>query len=364
MTSNSRSDVQSGRRTYATGKSPIFLDVDTGVDDALALIYLRASPDADVVGIASTGGNVAVKQVCENNLGLLELCRVTGVPVSTGSDKTLTGPMGTPSKVHGPRGMGYAELPPTDRRLTSYDSATAWVRAAHAFPGELIGVATGPLTNLALALRAEPALPTLLHRLVVMGGSYDHRGNTTPVAEWNICVDPEAAAEVFAAWPVKTAETAEDGEQRLPILCGLNLTRNVAVTPEILAGLAAAAGSTTTVMSVRDERGTRSAASNPLIRVIEDAMRFYLEGYHDIGHGYLAHLHDPLAAAVALDPELIATRPAAVDVELTGTLTRGMTVTDWSGRREANALIGIGVDPAVFFDRFIERVGPFARRLG
>ena len=364
MTSNSRSDVQSGRRTYATGKSPIFLDVDTGVDDALALIYLLASPDADVVGIASTGGNVAVKQVCENNLGLLELCRVTGVPVSKGSDKTLTGPMGTPSKVHGPRGMGYAELPPTDRRLTSYDSATAWVRAAHAFPGELIGVATGPLTNLALALRAEPALPTLLHRLVVMGGSYDHRGNTTPVAEWNICVDPEAAAEVFATWPVKTAETAEDGEQQLPILCGLNLTRNVAVTPEILAGLAAAAGSTTTVMSVRDERGTRSAASNPLIRVIEDAMRFYLEGYHDIGHGYLAHLHDPLAAAVALDPELIATRPAAVDVELTGTLTRGMTVTDWSGRREPNARIGIGVDPAVFFDRFIERVGPFARRLG
>jgi purine nucleosidase len=353
----------------ATGKSPIFLDVDTGVDDALALIYLLASPDADVVGIASTGGNVAVKQVCENNLGLLELCRVTGVPVSKGSDETLTGPMGTPSKVHGPRGMGYAELPPTDRRLTSYDSATAWVRAAHAFPGELIGVATGPLTNLALALRAEPALPTLLHRLVVMGGSYDHRGNTTPVAEWNICVDPEAAAEVFAAWPVKTAEA---GEQRLPILCGLNLTRNVAVTPEILAGLAAAAGSTTTVMSVRDERGTRSAASNPLIRVIEDAMRFYLEGYNDIGHGYLAHLHDPLAAAVALDPELIATRPAAVDVELAGTLTRGMTVTDppqaggtpRSGRREPNARIGIGVDPAVFFDRFIERVGPFARRLG
>lgn len=338
-----------------TEKSPVFLDVDTGVDDALALIYLLASPDADVVGIASTGGNVAVHQVCENNLGLLQLCRVTGIPVSKGSGETLTGPIPAPSRVHGPRGLGYAELPPTGLPLTDYDSATAWVRTAHAFPGELIGVATAPLTNLALALRAEPALPTLLRRLVIMGGSYDHRGNTTPVAEWNISVDPEAAAEVFTAWSRRGT---------LPILCGLNLTRTVAVTPEVLARLAAAAGATTTVMSENDERGTRSTASNPLIRVIEDALRFYLEGYSDVGHGYLAHLHDPLAAAVALDPELVETRPATVDVELAGTLTRGMTVTDWSGRREPNARIGIEVDPAVFFDRFIERVGPFARQFG
>jgi len=103
-----------------------------------------------------------------------------------------------------------------------------------------------------------------------------------------------------------------------------------------------------------------------LIRVIEDATRFYLESYHGLGHGYQAHLHDPLAAAVALDPQLLATRPATVDIELTGTLTRGMTVTDWSGRwgRKPNALIGIGVDPAEFFDRFIDRVGPFAQQLG
>lgn len=338
--------------------SPVFVDVDTGVDDALALMYLFASPEADVVGIASTGGNVAVQQVCKNNLGLLELCRITDVPVSKGSDETLTGPMRAPSRVHGPRGMGYAELPPTDGRVTGYDSATAWVRAAQAFPGELVGVATGPLTNLALALRAEPALPTLLRQLVIMGGSYDHRGNTTAVAEWNISVDPEAAAEVLAAWPVKDVE-----RQRLPILCGLDLTRNVAMTPEHLARLAAAADSTTTALSASDERGTRSTASNPLVRVIEDAMRFYMEAYSDNGHGYQAHLHDPLAAAAALDPQLVTTRPATVDVELTGTFTRGMTVTDWSRCREPNAFIGIGVDSAVFFDRFIERVGMFARRI-
>ncbi len=338
--------------------TPVFVDVDTGVDDALALLYLLGSPGANLVGIASTGGNVGVEQVCENNLGLLELCRISGVPVSKGSGDTLTGPMRPPSKVHGPRGLGYADLPPSALELTGHDSATAWVRAAHAFPGELIGVATGPLTNLALALRAEPALPTLLRRLVIMGGSYDHRGNVTPVAEWNMSVDPEAAAEVLAAW----------GGPRgpLPLLCGLDLTRTVAMTPDHLARLAAAAGSTsasTTPMSANDERGTRSTASNPLIRVIEDAMRFYLEAYHDNGHGFEAHLHDPLAAAAALEPELVTARPATVDVELTGAHTRGMTVTDWSVRREPNALIGVEVDPAAFFDRFIERVGTFARRL-
>ena len=183
--------------------APVFADVDTGVDDAIALIYLLASPDAELVGIASTGGNVGVDQVCENNLGLLDLCRVDGVPVSKGADHPLNSPALADSTVHGPRGLGYAELPPTDRQLYGDDAATAWVKAAHQHPGELIGLATGPLTNLALALRKEPALPTLLRRLVIMGGAYDYRGNTNPVAEWNIAVDPEAAAEVFAAWSPK-----------------------------------------------------------------------------------------------------------------------------------------------------------------
>jgi len=339
---------------------PVFVDVDTGVDDAMALVYLLAGPDTDVVGIASTGGNVAVDQVCENNLGLLELCRATDIPVSKGAQQPLS--CSLPSgKAHGPRGMGYADLPATDRRLTSYDSATAWVRAAHAHTGELIGVATGPLTNLALALRAEPALPTLLRRLVIMGGAYDYRGNTNPVAEWNISVDPEAAAEVFAAWSATSLDP-----QCFPILCGLDLTQHIAMTPEMMGRLAAAANSTGTAMSAHDARGTRSTASNPLIRVIEDSLRYYFEVHYDNAHGYVAHLHDPLAAAVALDPALVTTRTATVDVELAGTLTRGMTVADWSGRwgREPNARIGVGVDVGVFFDRFIERVGVFARRLG
>ncbi|MDQ2635544.1 MAG: nucleoside hydrolase [Actinomycetota bacterium] len=303
----------------------------------MALVYLFASADAEVVGIASTAGNVPVQQVCHNNLALLDLCGVD-VPVSRGSENPLSAPLRTAEDTHGPEGMGYARLPATDRTLTDYDAAQAWVRAAHAYPGELVGVATGPLTNLALALRSEPALPRLLRRLVIMGGAFDYRGNTTPVAEWNISVDPEAAAEVFDGWSPDVGH--------LPIVLGLNLTENIVMTPELLGRLT-------------------EAGAHPLVTVLEDAMRFYFEFHFAQSEGYLAHLHDPLAAAVALDPDLVRCRPTTVDVELTGTLTRGMTIADWSGHwgRQPNALIGTEVDPAAFFDRFIARVGRFARQL-
>jgi purine nucleosidase len=341
---------------------PVFVDVDTGVDDAMALAYLLASDDAEIVGIASTAGNVPVDAVCANNLGLLTLCGVD-IPVSRGAERPLAIPLRTAEDTHGPEGLGYARLPTGNGRLTDYDAAEAWVLAAREHPGELIGLVTGPLTNLALAMRIEPSLPRLLRRLVVMGGAFDYRGNTTPVAEWNISVDPEAGSEVFTVW---SAAWGLDKPTHLPIILGLNLTENVAMTPTILSRLAAAAGSATTPMSVLDDRGSRSAASNPLIRVLEDAMRFYFEFHFDQGEGYLAHLHDPLAAAVALDPDLVLYKQATIDVELTGTLTRGMTVADWRGHwgRYPNAHIGIEVDPEIFFNRFIARVGPYAATLG
>jgi purine nucleosidase len=333
---------------------PVFADVDTGVDDAMALVYLLASADADLVGIASTGGNVDVDQVCRNNLGLLQLCGATQIPVSRGASQPLAAPMRTAEDTHGPAGLGHARLPSAPSattHLTAYDAAEAWVRAARQYDGALVGLVTGPLTNLALALRAEPALPRMLRRLVIMGGSFEYRGNTTPVSEWNISVDPEAAAEVFDAWGRTVTNDVASAE--LPIVCGLNMTENVVMTPELMQRLADAAGSTATEV-------------NPLIRVLGDAMRFYFEFHEQQGEGYLAHLHDPLAAAVALDPALIRTRTATVAIELTGTLTRAMTIADWSGRwgRPPNAQVGVAVDPAAFFERYIERIGPFARQVG
>lgn len=313
---------------------PVFADVDTGVDDAVALVYLLASADARLVGLACTGGNVAVQQVCHNSMAVLELCGAPGVPLSRGADAPLNGPVSTAEAIHGPQGLGYAELPPGRGQLTGYDAAAAWVAAARAHPGRLIGVVTGPLTNLALALRAEPALPTLLRRLVIMGGAYS--GERSGWAEFNIGFDPEAADEVFAGW-------GAIAPQRLPIVCGLDLTRHIAITPAVLELLPA-------------------PADSPVTRLLDDALRFYFEAHDARGHGYLAYLHDPLAAAVALEPDLVTTRPAAIRVELAGTAARGRTIPDWDAPRP-NALIGVGVDPAAFFERFVLRVGALARRL-
>lgn len=226
--------------------SVVFADVDTGIDDALAVIYLLASPDADLVGIASTGGNIAVGQVCANNLSLLELCGAADIPVSKGADEPLGGRWPDHPKFHGPKGIGYAELPASNRRLTDYDATTAWIAAAHSHAGDLIGLVTGPLTNLALALRAEPALPRLLRRLVIMGGMFDGQ----PITEWNIRVDPEAASEVFTAWA---------GQRQLPIVCGLDLTRRVAMTPDILARLASVCGSSPVMRVIEDRCGSTSS---------------------------------------------------------------------------------------------------------
>ncbi|MGW4633225.1 nucleoside hydrolase [Nocardia sp. NPDC004415] len=337
----------------------IFLDVDTGIDDSLALLYLLASPEARIVGIAATAGNVPTAQVAANTLAILDLGRAPQIEVALGAAGPLEIPLRTTEDTHGPQGLGYAELPASARPLSAHTAAELWVATVRESPGEVIGLCTGPLTNLALALRLEPELPRLLRRLVVMGGAFNHPGNTTPTNEWNIHVDPEAAKEVFDAFSAAPAD-------RRPLVCALDITETIEMRPEHLVALAQAAGS----LPLEPVGHThppewRSAATDPVLRYLTDAVRFYFDFHHLYDLGYLAHMHDPFAAAVALDPGLAVTRPATVDVELTGTLTRATTVADWAGMwgREPNADIVIGTDPAVFFDRLVTRVGALARRL-
>lgn len=337
----------------------LVLDVDTGIDDSLALVFLLASPDAEILGIASSAGNVGVQQVAANNLAWLDVCQAPPIEVTVGSPVPLVIPLRTTEDTHGPHGIGYAELPPSARRLSDRSAADMWADLVRSNPGEVTGLVTGPLTNLALALRIEPELPHLLHRLVVMGGAFNYAGNTTPTTEWNISVDPEAAKVVFDAFSVVPAE-------RRPIVCALDITERIEMTAEHLLRLGTRAGSTPDErVDAADADHARSAASNPVVRHLSDAVRFYMMFHRQQGLGHISHMHDPFAAAVALDPSLVQTRPATVDVELAGTLTRGMTVADWMGMwgREPNADIAWRTDPEDFFDLLIERVGDFAARL-
>ena len=339
--------------------TPLIVDVDTGIDDSLALLYLMASPEAEILGITCTAGNVPARQVAINNLAWLELCRYPEVEVALGAEVPIIQPLMTTEETHGPQGIGYAELPAPTRGLSPRHATQVWIDNARRRPGEITGLITGPLTNLALAVKIEPELPRLLKRIVVMGGAFNHAGNTLPTTEWNIAVDPDSAKIVFDAFSGLP-------EGRRPIVCALDVTERVEMHPRHIAELAEAAGSTPAeIISPEDEPGRRSTASNPVIRHLSDAVRFYMEFHRLYDQGFLAHMHDPFAAAIALDPSLGRVRPATVDVELAGAVTRGQTVADWRGMwgRPANADIVVDTDPAEFFRRTIERVGALARRL-
>lgn len=340
-------------------RTRLIVDVDTGIDDALALLYLVASPDAEIAAALCTAGNVPVDQVTVNTLSWLEVCGRPDIEVAAGSQLPLVAPLMTTEDTHGPQGVGYAELPPPSRSRSARSAAEAWVELTREQPGELTGLVTGPLTNLALALRIDPDLPLRLRRLVIMGGCFHHPGNTTPTSEWNVAVDPEAAKVVFDAFSIMPPE-------RRPIVCPLDVTESIEMYPEHVSRIAEIVGlAPSGELSPDAPRGTRSTAEAPLVRHITDALRFYMEFHRDQGIGFLAHVHDPFAAAVALGAVPYTTRPATVDVELDGRLTRGTTVADRSGmwKRAPNADIVAGTRPAEFFDHFVERVGSYIRDL-
>ena len=342
---------------------PLILDVDTGIDDSLALLYVAASPEAELVAVTCVGGNVDAHQVEVNTRSVLELAGRLDVEVALGRDRPLVRPVETTPETHGPQGLGHAELPPPSRPLSERNAVDIFIDEARRRPGEITLVTCGPLTNLALALLREPALPTLLRGWVLMGGSYRHPGNTAPTTEWNIHCDPDAAKIAFAAW----GASAEANGHGRPVALGLDVTELAKILPEHVVALARAAGSTPddSLALARGEdpmHATRSVASNPVVRYIADALRFYME-FHAVYDGfYGAFIHDALAVAAALDPGLVTTKPVTVDVELGGTLTTGETVTDWRGvwGRPPNVDVAIGANVEEFLRRFVERVGRLA----
>ncbi len=325
------------------GPIPLIVDIDTGIDDSLALLYAVASPEADIVAVTCSAGNVDARQVADNTRAVLELAGRDDIEVALGREVPLARPLVTTPETHGPRGIGYAELPPPRRELSSRHSADLLIEEARARPGEITLVTLGPLTNLALAVLREPELPQLLRRYVLMGGAYRSPGNTAPTTEWNINVDPEAASIVFTAF-------REAGVARRPIALGLDVTEKAKFTPEHLRRFAAAAGD------------DAAAPRNPVVRYVADALRFYMEFHSRYDGFYGAFIHDPLALASALDPGLIRTEALAVEVELGGRLTTGETVTDWRRvwNRPPNVDVAVEADAEEFLRRFIERVGRLA----
>jgi purine nucleosidase len=292
------------------------------------------------------------------------------VEVALGRETPLARALATTPETHGPRGIGYAELPPASSPLSSRFGPDLIVEEARRRPGELTLVTLAPLTNVALAVLREPELPRLLRRVVIMGGSYRSPGNTAPTTEWNVNCDPEAARVVFEAF----GGEGLDGRETRPIALGLDVTERARLLPEHLARLAALAGcepdgstlggstSGSSTPGSSTPGGSTSGSVNPIVRYLADALRFYMEFHSRYDGFYGAFVHDPLALATALDPTLVRTEPLTVDVELDGRLTTGETVTDWrrTWGRPPNVDVAVEADSARFFERFVERIGTFA----
>jgi purine nucleosidase len=273
----------------------IILDCDPGHDDAVALLLAHGSPDIDLVGVTTVMGNATIEHTTYNALSIARVFGITGVPFARGSSRPLVRQIETAESIHGESGLDGPVLPEPQIELDPRPAAQFIIDTVMAAePGEVTLVATGALTNLALAVRLEPRIVPRVREVVLMGGGA-HIGNWSPVAEFNIVIDPEAAAIVF-------------NERWLVTMVGLDLTHQALATPDVIAAIQAV--------------GTAPA------RFVDELMVFFAHRYQDAQGFDHPPVHDPCAVAYLIDPTLMRTVRAPIDVELSGGLTLGMTVVD------------------------------------
>ena len=306
---------------------PILIDTDPGQDDALAILLALASPDElDVRAIVAVGGNVPLELTARNARIVRELSGRREVPVHAGSAGPLERPLRTAEHVHGATGLDGADLPNPEWLLDPEPGIDAIVRHCRAAGPDGITLCTlGPLTDVAAALRAAPDIAPNIREIVSMGGAYFEVGNITPAAEFNIWVDPEAAAEVLA--------------------CGRPVTiLPLDVTHKCL----------TTRARVARFREMGNRAGPVCAGWLDFFERFDVAKYGSEG----GPLHDPTVIAWLLRPDLFSGRHINVEIETGSELTRGMTVADWWGvtDRAPNATFLGDVDADGFFDLLTERI--------
>ncbi|MBI3972208.1 MAG: nucleoside hydrolase [Chloroflexi bacterium] len=324
---------------------PTVLDVDTGIDDALALLLALRSPELEIVGASCVAGNVMLDQVVRNTLGVLAVAGAHRVPVAAGARRPLLRRLTTATFFHGEDGIGGVALPAASREPLAEPAPAFLCRLAREFGGRLNVVAVGPLTNVALACVLDSSFAARLERLVVMGGAATVPGNVTPVAEANFYNDPEAARIVF-----------ESGA-RLTMV-GLDVTMRALFEAQRYHLL----------------RDVIAAGQDPVARFAWAVLDRYLKA--DLAAGLTGSpLHDPLAVAALVRPELLTCRALHVEIETGGRLSAGQSVANVNGlverlesrgdhddvvgldRPPPNCDVALVVDSTAFIDLFCERLG-------
>ncbi len=304
----------------------IILDTDPGIDDALALFLALATPQLQLEAVTTVSGNVQVAHTTRNALTLLTLAGRTDVPVARGCSVPLVRRPLDAAHVHGDNGLGNVTFPAPTVQPVNIHAVDLIIERVMRAPGEITLVAIGPLTNLALAVRKEPALASYVREVVIMGGALQVPGNVTPNAEFNIYADAQAAHIVLqAGWPLR--------------LVSLDVTMQATLSSADIEMLA--------------QRVT------PVTSAIKQMMAFYFEVFAShSGHSDSFHMHDPLALASVFQPDLLSWESTYVDVELQGSLTLGQTVS-YLGRHDSpppNALVAVAVDAVRFRQLYLDQI--------
>ena len=304
---------------------PVILDCDPGHDDAIALLLALASPEIELLGVTTVYGNQTLEKTTANALRVLDLVERDDVPVAAGADRPLRRELTVASHVHGESGLDGPVLPPSKRTAIDEPAVAFMERVIAASDNPVTLVLTGPETNIALLL--ERTGGANVDRIVLMGGAIAE-GNMTPAAEFNIWADPEAAQAVLHAGVHTT-------------MVGLEVTHLALTTP-----------------TLQDRLRTTGTAGTFVADLVDFFTVFHRETYGWEG----APIHDAVALAQVLVPELVTTVECNVEVELESDLCRGRTVVDLWKRTERipNVHVGVGLDTDCFFELLVDRIGAFA----
>jgi purine nucleosidase len=313
-------------------KKRILVDTDPGIDDALAILLALASPEVELEGVSVVHGNCSVEQALSNALGVLELAQGSDIPVARGFALPLVQPSLLALETHGDAGIGYARLPAPTARPVAEHSVEFLIEKIMSAPGEITLVCIGPLTNVAIALRKEPGIINAVKDVIIMGGAIRHQGNASPLAEFNVYVDPHAAHMVY--------------HSGMPItLVPLDVTYQCILTHADV------------------ERLQR--LESPISRFIADSTRFYMEYHDEYQQIDGCIINDPLALALTFAPEVCDYETHFVDVDISGGVSLGKTFADFyrMSRQPANMQIALGVRARDFMEIFLERMETLSKSI-
>lgn len=309
----------------------IILDCDPGHDDALAMILAAGNPGIELLAITTVAGNQTVEKVTRNALSVCAVAGIKNVIVAAGAKVPLVRPQRVAPDIHGESGLDGPVLPEATIELDPRHAVDVIIDLVmENEPGTINLVPTGPLTNIALAMKKEPAIIDRVKRVILMGGAYT-RGNTTPAAEFNIIADPEAAFAVFdGAWPVT--------------MVGLDLTHQALATTDV-------------VERIRQ-------IDSELSRFVDAVLEFFGKTYQEIQDFEFPPVHDLCCVAWLVDNDVFTTRDAFVTVELNGKWTEGMTVTDFDDLfgQPKNTQVAIKLDHARLWDMTIAAIEELSAR--